>query len=1094
MNRSFIFIIFFCLVLSQLWSVPANPDMIHFTQSDGSELDMYQKGDEFVHWSETVDGYTILNDGNNIFFYAILDKRGDLGRSGIQAHNINQRSAEEISFLSTIQKHNTFSKSQIDLLKDTVLKYASRNSRAFPTTGTNNLLMILANFNDTSTTYTQSNFNNYMNQVNYNGTGSFKDYYLECSYGQLTLNTTVTNWVTLPNSHDYYGPDTRWGEFAYKSVQAADPYVNYSQYDNDNDGTVDGIAIIHQGPGQEATSNTNDIWSHSWDLASAGYSAAARTFDGVLVSSYTTQPETSSAGTMATIGVMCHEFGHNLGAPDFYDTNYSTGGQYDGTGYWDVMASGSYNGSNGTQPAHHNTLTKWYYYGWCTPTLLSTSTGVSMSNSVNNSTYFYYYTTTTSNEYFLLENRQQTGFDIGLPGHGLIILHVDQDYIDAHDSSNDINAYSQQGLYPKAANGTINAASCPFPGTSSNTSFTDTTTPNSQSWASANTNKPITNIQENGGLISFDFMGGNSAIPDITVNPTSYSETLGLSQSVQRALTIANDGESGSVLNYIINNIGESSRNISGSTFTSTETDYNPNTTFDLNLTINNASTDDEWLDEATLDFPTGVTVNSSTNFVGGSDGDLVSDNSTGDGVIITWSDTNGSYGNIHGGENATATVNITVDSGFSGNMDNNWTLSGDIYGSTPHDISGILTLLPAWLEIDQTSGSVNDGSSDNLTLTFNSTNLSAGTYNANIDISSNDPDEAVVTIPVTLIVNDNISSGSGNNGGGSGPAVVDMPLTNIDGISVDPNVSIDPAVSVPISVDITVTDEVQGSTPVQNPDNVIISYDVNITGTVTGTNLVFDLEFTGLSAIDQVYWLNGSNWEVPNGVSWATQNHVTFNLTLDDRNASTEIILSRDDPLPVNLSSFSATYINNLPRINWSTQAETDNIGWYIHCSNLNNYEESLILNTSLIPGNGTTSQPSFYSYTDEHEIYEGFTYWYWLESVSGSGETETFGPVSLTIPTEENNIPAIPLATELYHNFPNPFNPSTLISFDIKEDENGRLSIYNVKGQLILTDKFESGRHQYTWDASDEASGIYLYKLKTNSYIKIMKMILVK
>ncbi len=338
-------------------------------------------------------------------------------------------------------------------------------------------------------------------------------------------------------------------------------------------------------------------------------------------------------------------------------------------------------------------------------------------------------------------------------------------------------------------------------------------------------------------------------------------------------------------------------------------------------------------------------------------------------------------------------------------------------------------------------------------------------------------------------------SSGSGNNGGGSGSAYVDMPLTNIDGSSVDPDVWIDPAGTVPITVNVTVTDQVQGSTPVPNPDNVIISYDVDITGTITGVNLVFDLEFTGLTGLDQIHWLNGTNWEVPNNVSWSTPDHVTFDLILPaGRDGSTEIILSGDNPLPVNLSSFTAAYIDGSPVINWVTQSETDNIGWNIYRSNSYNFGQAFMLNINTIPGNGTTSQPSFYSYTDEYEVFESFTYWYWLESISGSGETESYGPVSLTIPSEGNDIPEIPLATELRQNFPNPFNPSTLISFDIKENETGLLSIYNIMGQLIVTEEFETGRHQYAWDGRDHASGVYLYKLKTKYYSKIMKMLLVK
>ncbi|NQT65690.1 MAG: T9SS type A sorting domain-containing protein, partial [FCB group bacterium] len=234
--------------------------------------------------------------------------------------------------------------------------------------------------------------------------------------------------------------------------------------------------------------------------------------------------------------------------------------------------------------------------------------------------------------------------------------------------------------------------------------------------------------------------------------------------------------------------------------------------------------------------------------------------------------------------------------------------------------------------------------------------------------------------------------------------------------------------------------------------------------------------------------------WEVPNNVSWSTPNHVTFNLTLTDRDASTEIILSGDNPLPVILSSFTAAYIGGTPIISWVTQTEPGNIGWNIYRAVLNNFGQAHLLNFETIPGHGTTSQPSFYSYIDEYDVYEGFTYWYWLESISGDGETESFGPISLTIPSEGNDIPEIPVITELHQNFPNPFNPSTLISFDIKENETGILSIYNIKGQLLITDEFEAGSHQFTWDAKDHSSGVYLYQLQTESYTKIMKMLLVK
>ncbi|MCX6249858.1 MAG: M6 family metalloprotease domain-containing protein [Bacteroidetes bacterium] len=520
-------------------AVTAYSKPVRFKQPDGSELTLILHGDEFIHWKTTVDGFTIMTNAQGIYEYASLDKKGDLGFSGIKANDPGIRSTSETAWLQNLKPNLFFSRDQVISMKK-----AFQNGQGgiqptpliggFPHTGTRKLLMILANFSNTSTTYTQPDFNSMMNQANYNGTGSFKDYYFEVSYAQLTVNTTVTIWVTLPQTHDYYGPSARWGQFAYDAVVAADQQagVDYSQFDNDADGIVDGITIIHQGRGQEESGDITDIWSHSSDLAAAGYTVAQRTFDGVEVSSYTANPEKFGTTNMTAIGVLCHEFCHNLGAPDFYDTDYGTNGQYDGTGYWDLMASGSWNGMNGNTPAHPNGWIK-NYFSWTNPVVLATQQTQVLRN-VQLYPDVVRYNTTTSNEYFLCENRQQTGFDAGIPGHGMIIYHVDGAYVTSHFSSNNINTSSHQGLYPMSANSNtangimpgsssnINTPGCPWPGTGGKTNFTDVTIPCSKSWAGANTNLPLISITENLTTkeVSFCFITCATCpgIPTITVN------------------------------------------------------------------------------------------------------------------------------------------------------------------------------------------------------------------------------------------------------------------------------------------------------------------------------------------------------------------------------------------------------------------------------------------------------------------------------------------------------------------------------------------------------------------------------------------------
>jgi M6 family metalloprotease-like protein len=495
------------------YAVIAKPDPVTYMQPDGSILTIIPRGDEIIHWAETTDGYTLLPDKNKTYVYAVRSTDGSLTFSAIAAHDPGQRGSAESAFLLSVGKKLFYSGSQIAEMKSLLKSSGSMyqpTTGGFPTTGVRAHLMILANFSNTSTTYSQTNFTNLMNQASYNGTGSFKDFYLEVSWGQLTVNSTVTIWVTLPHTHDYYGPQSMWGAFAYDAVAAADQQasVNFATYDNDGDGVVDGIDICHQGRGQEESGNPNDIWSHSWDLSSAGYSLAQRTFDGVAVLDYTTIPEKGGPSSMTTIGVMCHEFGHNLGAPDFYDSDYGTGGQYDGTGAWDIMADGSWNGNPaGSRPAHHNPWTK-IFYTWATPTVM-TSQQQAVARNIQDYQDIFRYNTTTNNEYFLCQNSQQTGFNAALPGHGMLIFHVDGNYISSHMGANNINATSHQGLYPMAANSntasgimpggssTINTSGCPWPGTTNKTTFTDATTPNSKSWAGDNTNAPLISIAEN---------------------------------------------------------------------------------------------------------------------------------------------------------------------------------------------------------------------------------------------------------------------------------------------------------------------------------------------------------------------------------------------------------------------------------------------------------------------------------------------------------------------------------------------------------------------------------------------------------------------
>jgi M6 family metalloprotease-like protein len=520
MNKLFTLLAFLFLFSSKVFSVMAFPYPIDFKQNDGTTIKIILRGDESLHWAETTDGYTLLKNDQGIFEYATKNSSNDLVCSGIKAKDISLRTSTESQFLSKQPTKLSYSSSQVNLLKQIKKIYTSQQQRAFPTSGSDSLICILIGFTDLAFSKTQTEFKNLFNQVGYNtdgAYGSIKDFYNENSYSQLNLSVRVAGPYTASNTMAYYGgnyptsadDDRRPRELVTEAVNLANSAVNYSHFDNDTDGSVDGVYVIYAGYGEEAGASTNAIWAHAWSIPTL-------TLDGVTISNYSCSPElrSYSGSGITRIGVICHEFGHVLGAPDYYDTNYGTGGSYTGTGNWDLMASGSWN-LEGARPAHHNGYTKWHYYSWFTPTLISTSQVISMSKIETNKV-AYYYNTSTSGEFFFMENRQQTGFDTNIPGHGLIIYHVSQTGIDG--AGNQINATYPQYMYPVCASavtnpsstpssyGVINSNGCPFPGTSSKTEFSDTSTPNSLALSGSSTNKPLTGITETTGVISFKFM------------------------------------------------------------------------------------------------------------------------------------------------------------------------------------------------------------------------------------------------------------------------------------------------------------------------------------------------------------------------------------------------------------------------------------------------------------------------------------------------------------------------------------------------------------------------------------------------------------
>lgn len=306
-------------------------------------------------------------------------------------------------------------------------------------------LIILVNFKDTKfqEENNQALYNNIANTPGYTDENGFKgsvsDYFKAQSGGKFKLTFDVVGPVTVSKKASYYGENDANGddknpqEMVVEAINLAkDQVTNWKQYDWDNDGEADQVMIIYAGEGEADGGADDTIWPHEWELRYVDEDFEVA--DGVRVNTYAVANEGSSQQDYWTgiesfyvngIGTICHEFSHCLGLMDMYDVSYSG---YYGMGKWTLMDSGSYNG-DGFVPSGYTSYDK-YCIGWIEPTELTTATTVSGMRALADTDADDVYMIKNAahpDEYYLLENRQKTGWDAELPNNGMLILHVDYD-------------------------------------------------------------------------------------------------------------------------------------------------------------------------------------------------------------------------------------------------------------------------------------------------------------------------------------------------------------------------------------------------------------------------------------------------------------------------------------------------------------------------------------------------------------------------------------------------------------------------------------------------------------------------------------------
>ncbi len=529
-------------------AVPARRDTRVVTQPDGTTLTVSQIGDEYLHYLITGDGNIITRGANGYYRYGNVDAQGCVTPTNIIASNITPANAgtniADIDLralhrerldkrMAKIPTKTTIAPQTAPSTQSADNPYAGlgRMSTTFPTTGDIRGLVILVQYADVPFTLDDpyDYFNDMLNGENftqYGGTGSAAAYFRKSSNGAFRPTFDVFGPVTLPKNRAYYGGnDTNGNDLApeYMLIDAVNilrETTDFSKYDMDNDGYVDYAYIFYAGQGEASYGSEDTVWPHAWYLSSAGKTLSA---GGKYFNRYACSDEWQISKPEG-LGTFVHEFSHVMGLPDLYDVSYGSAAQLTPSSY-DVLDYGPYNNDGRTPPIY--SAYERNAMGWITPMITGDVNTIALAP-LEDSNQCILLPTASDTEFFLLENRQNHGWDTYIPGHGMLVWHID--YTRSFFTSNRVNTLTYHQCVDiieaggKASAKDLNTlASYPFPGTANVTSLTPETSPSLTTWCD---DKPldidITDIAEDiDGTILFNVGGGLDplATPILTDNP-----------------------------------------------------------------------------------------------------------------------------------------------------------------------------------------------------------------------------------------------------------------------------------------------------------------------------------------------------------------------------------------------------------------------------------------------------------------------------------------------------------------------------------------------------------------------------------------------
>lgn len=499
---------------------PVSPESITYVTTSGDTLQLFPSGDNISNYLLTNEGLPVIRQGNQ-YHYARF-KNGnwysDNKEIGVTGN------------LSTKQQKKYRQALQMKQAAEQTFKYqlkATHLVAPVPSTGDINVLLILVEFSNQIHTRSKEEITSLFNDPGNETHAGLKTFYQQASHGKLNVNIDVAGWYNCDQASSNFSDSKGMyltGNLVRKAVDLAEADgIDFSKYDNDGDGKVDAVMVMHAGLGADHRSETKYIWPHSWSLSETVNKSV--TYDGVRIDHYVTACEMRQYdGQMkgAGIGTFVHEFGHALGLPDLYDGS----GKSSGLGHWAMMSAGSWL-DRGYHPGNFCAWSR-VKLGWETPQIINAADhgNYELMAATSNADQVIQIETIDPTEYFLLENRQKEFNDQKQPTAGLAVYHIHRDKIKKDRGVNDdrdlpgirlleADFSKSAGLYGGDDRGSYRDL---FPGPSNSTTLGAFTTPDTKLFTGGFSGVEIVRIEHQNELVTFSLVAPKPTMNWVNTN------------------------------------------------------------------------------------------------------------------------------------------------------------------------------------------------------------------------------------------------------------------------------------------------------------------------------------------------------------------------------------------------------------------------------------------------------------------------------------------------------------------------------------------------------------------------------------------------